>query len=107
LNPALKEFAHIDCRQNFYPEMKKLEAAGYPYQEGLSYRYEMVLCALPKQAVEARYMLARALTVLEPGGSIAAAAANDAGASRIEGWMEEMGLVPQSLSKNKRRVAWA
>lgn len=50
--------------------------------------------------------MAQAALALREGGVLVAAAANDAGGNRIEGWMRELGFNPQSLSKNKARVCW-
>ncbi len=69
--------------------------------------YGLALVLLPKQAAEARYWVALALERLKEGGILLAAAANDAGGSRIEGWFKEAGLSPASLSKNKCRAVWA
>ncbi|HEU4839372.1 MAG TPA: methyltransferase, partial [Micavibrio sp.] len=69
-------------------------------------KYALALVHLPKQVDEAKYWLALALERLEEGGTLLAAAANDAGGSRIEGWFKEMGIAPTSLFKNKSRAVW-
>lgn len=69
-------------------------------------RYALALVHLPKQVDEAKYWLALALERLEEGGTLLAAAANDAGGSRIEDWFKELGMAPTSLSKNKSRAVW-
>lgn len=69
--------------------------------------YAHVLVLLPKQVDEAKYWIALALDRLHTGGTLLAAAANDAGGNRIEKWFAEAGLTPQSHSKNKARAVWA
>lgn len=69
--------------------------------------YSLALVHLPKQVDEAKQWLAYALDRLEEGGILLAAAANDAGGSRIEGWLKEAGLTGESYSKNKSRAVWA
>ena len=68
--------------------------------------FDFVLCNLPKQKEEARYMLAQAASCLRTGGLLLAGAANDAGGKRIEKWMRELGVDAQSLSADKSRVVW-
>ncbi len=70
-------------------------------------KYSLALVHLPKQVEEAKYWLAMALEALIPEGILLAAAANDAGGSRLEKWFVEAGLEPSSLSKNKARAVWA
>jgi len=69
-------------------------------------KYALALVHLPKQVEEAKYWLALALERLEEGGTLLAAAANDANGARIEGWFKELGLAPTSHSKNKARAVW-
>lgn len=98
-----------------HPYLKKLDADLWqpfkPLAEGASYeipdrKYALTLVHLPKQVEEAKYWLALALERLEEGGTILAAAANDAGGSRIEDWFKELGIAPMSYSKNKARAVW-
>lgn len=69
--------------------------------------YSLALVHVPKQVDEAKQWLALALERLAEGGILIAAAANDAGGSRIEGWLKEAGLKSESYSKNKARAVWA
>lgn len=68
--------------------------------------YGLALVHLPKQVEEAKYWLALAVERLEEGGILLAAAANDAGGARIEGWFKELGIESTSYSKNKSRAVW-
>jgi 16S rRNA (guanine1207-N2)-methyltransferase len=69
-------------------------------------KYSFALVHLPKQVEEAKYWLALAVERLEEGGILLAAAANDAGGARIEGWFKELGIESTSYSKNKSRAVW-
>lgn len=69
--------------------------------------YDVCLVNIPKQKEEAQFWLASALENLKAGGVLAAAAANDSGGARIDGWMKELGLETHVMSKNKARVVWA
>lgn len=102
----LGNFTHIDCFHNYKAQADMLESNGYSvHAQGQDYDY--VLCLTPKQVGESQYGLASALLALKDGGVILAAAANDSGGKRLEGFFKELGLDPQSLSKNKARVVWA
>lgn len=103
----LRDFPDLDCYQYLKPPVDKLEANGFNLLKDISEKYDQVLCLLPKQAVEAKYMIATAIKALNQSGIIVLCAANEAGGSRIPGWMKEAGLKPESLSKNKCRVCWA
>lgn len=92
----------------YRPSASALETAGYaplssPPNGNI---YDIVLCNLPKQKEEARYMLAQALQAAKDGALILAGAANDAGGKRIEEWMKYMNITTQSLSADKARVVW-
>jgi 16S rRNA (guanine1207-N2)-methyltransferase len=102
-HPALVRFNALEIVQPFYPDHAALHAPEWTGAGVL----DMALVLLPKQKEEALGDLATALDGLKPGGILVAAAANDAGGTRIEGWMKELGLIPHSLSKNKARVCWA
>ena len=65
----------------------------------------MVFILLPKSAAEANYFIARALFMLESGGTLVCAAANDAGGARLKKTLAQFGLACDELSKNKARVA--
>lgn len=103
-HPFLNRFGDVRVVQPFYPYHASVKKFKDP-QDGET--FSAALCLLPKQKEEARHDLALALSSLDDGGLIAACAANDAGGTRIEGWMKELGLSPQNLPKNKARVCWA
>ncbi len=69
--------------------------------------YDLVLLHAPKNRAETQYLMACAAARLSNGGKLVCAAANDAGGSRLEKFMKELGFINiQSLSKNKSRVVW-
>lgn len=66
--------------------------------------YSHIFLAIPKNMIEARYMLARACRILRKGGVISVAAMNDAGGGRISKLMASFGLSDlQVYSKHKGR----
>lgn len=69
--------------------------------------FDLALILAPKQAQEAKYIIARGVALLRPGGLLLCAAANHAGGPRLAGTVAEAGLEPEVLSKNKGRVVWA
>lgn len=107
-HPYLAQFEILDAWQPFRPMAEELEARGIhnPAQLPDEKRYNLALIHLPKQANEAKFFLASALKLLNPGGYIIACAANDAGGGRIEGWMKDAGIEPSSHSKNKCRAVY-
>lgn len=99
---ALSMFARIDCVQDFYPFAQELSCV-----ETIEGPYQAVMVLASKDKTETQYDLARALDILAPGGWLLSCAANDAGGARLQNWFQEMGLGPQSHSKNKCRAVWA
>ncbi|MGB4057145.1 MAG: class I SAM-dependent methyltransferase [Alphaproteobacteria bacterium] len=105
--PAGEEFV---LQQHFRPYARVLEEQGFSVVADLpddpgSFSAAFVL--LPKNAVEARYDVARALLFLKPGGVLACAGANDAGGKRADAMLQEFGLKDvRHDSGNKARVAW-
>lgn len=99
-HPHLKHL-DADLWQPFKPLAAGAAAADIPAGP-----YALALVHLPKQVEEAKYWLALALERLEEGGILLAAAANDAGGARIEGWFDALGIESTSLPKNKSRAVW-
>lgn len=98
----LENFNTLDAVQYFYPDAKNLSLIDDP-----AGAYDAALVLIPKDKTAAQYDLACALQSLNAGGLIVAAAANDANGNRLESWLTQAGLKPQSLSKHKCRVVWA
>lgn len=99
--PPLSRLSGLCAVQDFYPYADKLLPTS---SEGRIYDYALGL--LPKQAVEARGIIAAAWHNVKPGGVFAFAADNDAGGSRLTRWMKEADITATVLSKNHARVAF-
>ncbi|MCC6598325.1 MAG: class I SAM-dependent methyltransferase [Alphaproteobacteria bacterium] len=123
-HPALEMFLKPDLllQQYFKPYAHRLAAAGFTGLEDdgrgaggdEKETLDMVLAVLPKNRIEAEYLLARAMMALKPGGVLVAAADNRAGGGRLEKTLAGFGLAAlRSEPRNKcRRVsgiknAWA
>ena len=104
-HPALGEFKNLYIEQVFYPYFQTV--LQYDSKEHVAQGYAATLCLLPKQKEEAQHDLAQCAKRAAAGGLIVVCASNDANGNRIEKWMTELGLEPQSMSKNKARVCWA
>jgi len=104
--------ADLYLQQNFKPYAQELQNAGFetscilPIDENET--YDTVFIALPKNRIEAAYLIARALQCLKSQGILVVAAANKAGGARIVKMLAGFGLIDcGSESKNKGRVCWA
>lgn len=97
-------------QQHFKPFAEALEKRGHTVHAAFPEEkdgYDYVLICLPKNMVEARYMMACALDALRKGGALVAAADNKAGGGRIKKMLQGFGLeTVQDYSKNKARVCW-
>jgi len=96
----------LSCEQTFKPDTDALVHAGFTLANNLE-RFPLALVLLPRQRDEARALLARAASMLEPGGRIVAAAANNEGARSGESALEQLAGAVSSLSKHKCRVFWS
>lgn len=108
-NSKLVKIKNLQWIQNFklYADILAHEGVETTSKWSPDQTYSIALCAIPKQKEAAKYRLARALSSLEDGGVLVAAAANDAGGKRLEKWFSDLGLASHSLSKSKCRVVWA
>jgi len=95
------------CQQSFKPFADALRAAGRTLDSDDAARYPLVLVLPPRQRAEARATLAHAFMRLNPGGTVLAAMANDAGARSMQADIERMAGSSHSLCKNKCRAVWA
>lgn len=101
---ALSHFKNLSCQQHFYPYAKDLNNL----VQNLSDNQDIALILLPKNRIEADYMIASTLSALKPGGLLVTAADNKAGGARLVKTLEKFGLTDISNeSKNKARVTWA
>ena len=108
-HPFLPQIPDLTVSQAFKPVAERLEHHGVKAVTALPPEelYALVIVHLPKQVEEAKYLLATACDRLAPDGWLVAGAANDANGNRLVKWLDELGLKPASLSKNKARTVWA
>ena len=103
-----------DCKivlqQNFKPYAAQLESKNLtvtPEMPTKENAFDCVFALLPKNNIEAKYIVARGLKSLKQNGTFLCCAANDAGGTRIQKMLNEFGLSDiDNTSKNKCRVAW-
>jgi 16S rRNA (guanine1207-N2)-methyltransferase len=96
-------FADITCEQSFRPDFLKLKQAT-PRIEGGSWPLGLVL--LTKHKEENFANIARGWSLLEPGGTLVCAGANDDGAASLEKQAGKVFGLADSLSKFHSRVFW-
>jgi 16S rRNA (guanine1207-N2)-methyltransferase len=94
------------CEQTLKPEFDRLLAAGCKVVQRLNGLYDVGLCLLTKHKSENLANIARAWTLLAPGGVLACAGEKNIGAGSIENLMREALGVSGALSKFHCRVFW-
>ncbi len=99
-----------DIQQFFKTDTKKFEDAGYavtpeiPEEENT---YDYVFLIIPKNIVEAKFLIAKSLMVLKKGGTFFCSADNKSGGGRLKKLMQEFGISSTGdLTKNKARCVW-
>lgn len=96
------------CEQSFLPFADELSALGLRVGEpAAGEAFPLVLLLPPRQRDEARALFARAVTLLEPGGTVLAAMPNDEGARTGESDLARLCGAVQHLSKHKCRAFWS
>lgn len=95
------------CEQSFKPDADALQRSGFELRAPDDTRYPLVLVLPPRQRDEARALFAQALARLQPGGTVVASMANDAGAKSGEADLARIAGPVVSRSKHKCRVFWA
>jgi 16S rRNA (guanine1207-N2)-methyltransferase len=95
------------CEQNFKPYADALQRGGLTVSSHADGSFLLVLLLPPRQRLEARAELARAVQRTSIGGTVVAAIANNEGAHSGEADMKRLLGRVQSMSKNKCRVYWA
>ncbi len=69
--------------------------------------YDVACILLPKNMIEAHYLIARGIKLLRSGGILICAADNKSGGSRIKKIMMQFGIKDlEDSSKNKSRAVW-
>lgn len=91
--------------QHFKPWADDLARAGYKTAPDIpAGTFDLVLLHTPRQQEEARHDLAAGLLALAPGGTLIAAAANDAGGKRLKKEARAFGFECSEDSRHKSRV---
>ncbi len=102
---------NITLQQHFKPYENDLITAGFEASANIpedNNLYDLVLLLLPKNIIEAKYMIAKGARLLSPNGTFACAADNKAGGTRIKKLMQGFGFEDiAQISRNKARVAWS
>ncbi len=102
------DFSNLLCEQSFKPDADALTSAGFSLQNtDDTGKYAMVLVLLPRQRDEARALLARAITLTQPGGQVVGCLSNSEGARSGEADLASLTGTVSSLSKHKCRVFWS
>lgn len=94
------------CEQSFKPAFAALTRAGYQAVERLSGAFPVGLVLLTKHKAENRANVARAWTLLEPGGVLVCCGANAMGAASFEREAERTIGLEGQLSKHQSRIFW-
>ncbi|MBC7907463.1 MAG: class I SAM-dependent methyltransferase [Rhodospirillaceae bacterium] len=94
------------CEQSFKPAFTALTKAGYQAVERLSCAFPVGLLLLTKHKVENRANVARAWSLLEPGGVLVCCGANALGAASFEREVVRTIGIEGQLSKHSSRIFW-
>ena len=96
----------ITCEQSFKPWADALDAGGHCVADAQAGRFERVLVLSPRQRVESRALLARAVSQTLPGGVLLACAANNEGARSLQDDLTRLAGPLNVLTKRHCRVGW-
>ncbi|MBX9634334.1 MAG: methyltransferase, partial [Magnetospirillum sp.] len=94
------------CEQSFKPAFEALGRAGYQAVERLSGAFPAGLMLLTKHKAENRANVARAWSLLEPGGVLVCCGANAMGAASFEREVERTIGLDGQMSKHQCRIFW-
>jgi len=98
--------SRLVCEQSFKPAYDRLLAAGYDATARLEGAFEAGLCLLTKHKAENRANIARAWSLLRPGGLLVCCGANALGAQSVEREVERVFGLDGHLSKHLARTFW-
>lgn len=98
--------AALTVEQSFKPAYDALRAAGYAAVPRLEGRFPAGLVLLTKHKAENRANIARAWSLLEPGGVLVACGANAIGAASFEREVAKAVGLEGNLSKHQARTFW-
>jgi 16S rRNA (guanine1207-N2)-methyltransferase len=94
------------CEQTFKPDADALSAAGLSLNVDASRKYPLVMVLPPRQRDEARALLARAVSLVEPGGRVLVSQGNNEGARSSEKDLESIAGTLHTMNKNRCRAFW-
>ena len=94
------------CEQSFKPAADRLSKAGFRTVDRLTGDFPAGLCLLTKHKAENRANIARAWSLLEPGGLLVCCGANALGAGSLERDVERAFGLEGQLSKHQARTFW-
>ena len=94
------------CEQSFKPVAAQLRKAGFQVVDRLQGSFSAGLCLLTKHKAENRANLARAWSLLEPGGLLVCCGANVLGAGSLEKEADRAFGLEGHLSKHQARTFW-
>ncbi len=100
----------LTLQQSFKPYIDELANAGFTAFHDIpneAKSYDIVCISLPKNIIEAQYLIAKGALLLRSGGILICAAGNKSGGSRLKKIMQNFGF--QDLyedARNKARVVW-
>ncbi|MDO8606296.1 MAG: methyltransferase [Phaeospirillum sp.] len=98
--------ARLVCEQSFKPAADRLRKAGFQVVDRLTGEFPAGLCLLTKHKAENRANIARAWSLLAPGGLLVCSGANALGAGSIEREVERTFSLDGHLSKHQARTFW-
>ena len=106
LHAALGPAAELVCEQSFKPDHDRLAAAGYRVLPRLDGSWPLGLVLLTRHKAETLANIARAWSLLAPGGWLIGAGANDIGAASIERQLRTVLGTVGAAAKHHCRVFW-
>lgn len=98
--------SRLVCEQGFKPAADRLIKAGFETTERLEGSFAAGLCLLTKHKAENRANIARALSLLDPGGLLVCCGANAIGAASLEREAGRLLGLEGALSKHQARTFW-
>ena len=108
-SPKLDAFANVElhCEQTFEPAFTRLQNAGRAVSRRLEGQFQLALCLLTKDKTESLGNIARAWSLLTPGGLMMCAGLNELGAKSIERQVRDALGGLEAISKFHGRTFWA
>ena len=106
-DPALRELLpSLVCEQTFKPEYDRIAALGFEVSRRAQGPCGTALCLLTKNRLENLANIARAWSMLDPGGLLMCSGANDSGAASIEKQARTAFGEFETRPKHHCRVFW-